>query len=508
MPIGSAIGSAIGSTMLSPINGGGVITAPIKVLVFGDSILGAASTNFTDSGTSFGITGITRANPAVVSETNSNLSATSGDIVYIHSNSGMTQINDAEYNVTAGTSSSATLSLNSSAYSAWTSGGKIYKRNGADIYNYVNGIIGFVNALTGQRYQWYHDRNRAIGGNSITEMNARKEACLNPIDFDLAVVMGGTNDVGTTSGATPASLSTMTTQMTAIIQYITVTLGKTMVLGTVPPVDDNTATQKQRRLDYNAWVRTQASNKVIIWDYYDTIASGDNWISTYAYDGVHPAGPGGWWMAKDMVEVLNPIYGTGSFTLNSNNLVTNPYLTGTGGSISGTAITNNGIASGWTANSSGTSVATTRTVSKDSDDKQVLTCNFGSGLSTAERLSIQQTIAGSAVTDNKYVVAEALVQVTAGTGMWYELCLRLQNQSGVRGIDLSRRATTEALQLSSIISTNSGILHLKTQPIMKLSTWTSIIPRIDMTFNCSSEAGSGSMKVLACEVYPVDTARG
>lgn len=482
--------------------------SPIKLLVFGDSILGASSTNFRDNGTSFGITGITRANPAVVSENNSNLSAVNGDIAYIHSVSGMTQINDREYNVTAGTSSSATLDLDSSAFSAYSTRGKIYTRNGADIYNYVNGMIGFINALSGQRYQWYHDRNRAIGGNSITEMNTRKTECLSSIDFDVAIVMAGTNDIGVSSASTPASLSTMTTQMSQIIQYITVTLGKMMVLGTVPPVDDNTATQKQRRLDYNAWVRTQASSKVIIWDFYDTISSGDNWIPTYAYDGIHPAGPGGWWMAKDFVNATAPYFGMGSFMLNSNNLVTNPYLTGTGGSISGTAITNNGIASGWTANSAGTSVATTRTVSKDSNDKQVLTCNFGSALSTAERLSIQQTIAGSAVTDGKYVVAEALVQVTAGSGMWYELCLRLQNQSGVRGIDLSRRATTEALQLSSIIGTNNGILHLKTQPIMKLSTWTSIVPRIDMTFNCASEAGTGTMKVLACEVYPVDTARG
>jgi hypothetical protein len=71
----------------------GIITSPIRVVVFSDSIGGASSTNSTDNGTAYNITGITKASNAVVTESGS-ISTTAGDTMFVHSNQEMTQINE------------------------------------------------------------------------------------------------------------------------------------------------------------------------------------------------------------------------------------------------------------------------------------------------------------------------------------------------------------------------------------------------------------------------------
>ncbi len=76
--------------------------------------------------TGISITGVTKANPCVVSVTNS---YSVGDWVYISGCSGMTELNNQYYIITAATGSTITLSdlygtaVNSSAYGTWTSGG-------------------------------------------------------------------------------------------------------------------------------------------------------------------------------------------------------------------------------------------------------------------------------------------------------------------------------------------------------------------------------------------------
>lgn len=489
---------------------GSVITAPIRVLIIGDSITGATSTNSTDNGTAYNITGITKASSAVISE-NSSLSTTTGDTMYIHSVKGMVEINNRQAIASATSSTTVTVPIDSTGFNTWTEDGKVYRRNNAVISNLAQGAFTCANALMGQRFIFTHEYNRGIGGDTTTELELRKEVSLSGNGFedtyDLVVFMAGTNDIGVNSGVTPASLATLQANITSIVNYVTITLGKTMVLGTVPPVDDNTATQIQRRKDYNAWVRTLASNKVIIWDYWDAVTDSgtDDWKSGYAYDGVHPNPFGSHIMGMRLRDALVPYYGRSSgFVLRSTNLLTNPFFTGTGGTLSGAGATNNGIATGWTVETSGTGAAGTKTLSKDSNDRQRFVANYGSGLSTGERISARQDVAAENLIVGQYYTCEALYQIVEGSGTWYEASLELRNNSSGFGFDYARRSN-DPLAISSIIA-DGGYLHLKTQPIMFLSGWTALRPRTNMTHKCNVAAGTGDIRLVACQLYPSEYA--
>jgi hypothetical protein len=78
--------------------------------------------------TGVAITGITKANPAVVSVTNT---WSVGEIVYIQNAGGMVQVNDRYFKISARSGGTITLAdlngmaINSSAYTTWTSGGTV-----------------------------------------------------------------------------------------------------------------------------------------------------------------------------------------------------------------------------------------------------------------------------------------------------------------------------------------------------------------------------------------------
>lgn len=97
-------------------------------LTFSPNASGAQYYNFPAAtyGSVKGITGITAANPAVVTSVAHGLVV--GDWVYITAAGGMTQINDQMYTLTAVTPNTFTLgAVDASAYSAWTAGGSAIK---------------------------------------------------------------------------------------------------------------------------------------------------------------------------------------------------------------------------------------------------------------------------------------------------------------------------------------------------------------------------------------------
>jgi lysophospholipase L1-like esterase len=478
-----------------------VIASPIRVVVFSDSIGGASSTNSTDNGTAYNITGITKAASAVVTESGS-ISTSAGDTMFVHSVNGMTEINESLSVASAGDATTATLPINSTAFSNYVSGGKIYRLNNAVISNLAQGLISPVNALMGQRFIYTHQLNRGIGGNTTTELASRMIACLERVDFDLLEFMGATNDIGTASGVSPAALATIQANVQTVINYVTITRGKKILIHTVPPVTDNTPTQIQRRRDYNAWLRTIASSSVIICDSWDTLANPDGTCKTgLFYDDVHPNPRGGHLIGRNQRNVLQPIYGTGEgFRLRSSNLLVNPFFTGTGGTLSGVGATNNGIATGWTVETSGTGAAGTKVLSKDANGYQDFTVNYGSGLSTGERVSPRQDVLAASLAVGQYYTCEALMRIPAGSGQWYDASLELRNQSTGFAFDYARR-NDDPLAIAEIIQ-DGGWLHLKTQPLMFLSGWTLLRPRINMTHKCDLLAGSGTMKLAACQLYP------
>jgi hypothetical protein len=134
------------------------------------------------------ITGVTQANPAVITANNSFVV---GEMITINGVVGMTQLNGNSYMITAVTPSTITINVNSTGYSAYISGGtatslSIYSPNhclNEGDYIIINGVLGPVGSqVNGNIYSVQNvsinsfDLNPAIvggvylGGGTITRM--------------------------------------------------------------------------------------------------------------------------------------------------------------------------------------------------------------------------------------------------------------------------------------------------------------------------------------------------
>ena len=88
------------------------------------TINGDADKVMTISVRSIGVTGATRANPCVITTNGAHVFEV-GDVVSFSGVGGMTQLNGNSYDVTAVTATTVTISVNSTAFTAYTSGGTI-----------------------------------------------------------------------------------------------------------------------------------------------------------------------------------------------------------------------------------------------------------------------------------------------------------------------------------------------------------------------------------------------
>ncbi len=470
-----------------------VDSSPQTLVIFGDSITGASSSNST-SGAS-GISALTKANPGAVTKNGHGFST--DDSVYIWGVQGMTQVNNTVYTATNTGTNSFTIGADTQGFGIYTSGGTAYKTRGAVVSHLAQGYVSSLNMLSGQRYTFNHNLNRGIGGNSTTDMNNRKAIDLPGIGGTLFVVMGGTNDISAS-----VANGTIQSNLTAIIGYITGTLGKKAVLGTVPPRDADTSTMKDARESLNTWIRAQASANVIVWDYYADVTdpSTRNWKSGYSYDGIHPSPWGGFVMSQSLDQALGSVYGRNGFSLNAGNLLANSGLAGTGGTVGSNTI--GSVAAGWTSETN--TASGTKTLSKNGQDKQVMAVNYGSGLSTGERLSIRQSVTSGLSIGTSYVAeAEIALDSFSGTGVWYEASIELRNQSSSFAVDNARRSFDTLAVTEMISASGSRALHLKTPALEYLSGWTELRLRINMTFKCDSGTAIAQMAVRNAQLYPV-----
>ncbi len=468
--------------------------SPQTLVIFGDSITGASSSN--SAAGAVGITGLTKANPGAVTKTGHGFST--GDSVYIWGVQGMTQVNNAVFTATSTGANGFTIGADTSAYGTYASGGTAYKSKGAVITYPAQGYVSGLNMLSGQRYAFNHNLNRGIGGNSTTDMNNRKAVDLPGLGATLIVVMGGTNDISAS-----VANSTIQSNLTSILSYITGTLGKKAVLGTVPPRDADTSTQKDARESLNAWIRAQGSTNVKIWDYYDAVTdpASRSWKSGYSYDGIHPSPLGGFFLSQKLEQALTPFYGrSAGFSLNAGNMLINPSLSGTGGTIGSN--TTGGVAAGWISETN--TASGTKTLGKNGQDKQVMAVNYGSGLSTGERLSLRQSVTSGLSVGTSYVAeAEITLDSFSGTGIWYEANIELRNQSASWAADNGRRSF-DTLAIADLVSASgSRALHFKTPAIEYLAGWTELRLRVNMTFRCDTGTAAAQMTVKNAQLYPV-----
>lgn len=478
----------------------GIDLSPKRIAVFGDSITRACSKNNLDPERY--VSGVTKANPGIAAKTGHLMAA---NPAFHWGYLGMTQLNEQVTNITVPDANTFSVGVDTTGYGTWTGNGYTIQEKGAVITHLAQGYTSGLNMLSHQRYLFDPRHNRGYSGDTAATMNARKEVSLGNINADIIVVLTGTNDIGTTTAITPRTNTAIMADVQAILSYITDTLGKVAVLGDVPPNGNNTTAQQDQRVALNALYDTLESSKVRRWRFYDDVVdpATRGWLNSH--DNTHPGPYAGFVLSKRLNDLLLPFYGAGAYVLNAGNMLLNPGLSGSSGSLSGTLATNSGIANSWTLTGVGTGAQSTRIGSKAADGAQQFDVNWGA-LSSGERIHLSQTVSSGLVVGTKYV-AEAEISIesyTGAGGKWYEVTLELRNTSAVQSTDNARR-NTDALNIPAMISYCAAgkRLHLKTLPIEYLTGWTGLQVRINLGGDCAAGGFAGRMKIYNAQLYPV-----
>lgn len=226
--------------------------------------------------------------------------------------------------------------------------------------------------------------------------------------------LGGTNDL--TGDPTTAAYTTITNNIQTVYNTLTAA-GIKLVLCTILPRSvwgSLTAPQiiiaRNNMVRVNTWIRKfcATNTNVVLCDWYADVAnpssSTSDPVSGFLYDNLHPSPTGAYWMAKKLVRVMTPylpsidtfdLLASGQYDLYdatnnpTGNLLVNPMLTGTAGTVSGTgASTASGVATSWTVGrsvgSNGTCVGTLGTITNSVGStiiQQIMTCSHSLGTS-------------------------------------------------------------------------------------------------------------------------------
>lgn len=254
-----------------------------------------------------------------------------------------------------------------------------------------------------------------VSGNTTTAMLARIQTDVIAYAPGWCVVAGGTNDVSSS-----ATFATIQSNLTAIFDALD-DAGIRVIACTIPPRNSLTAGQFLVQQQVNAWLhsiaRTRPNFHLVDWTarVIDPSTSGSGaWASGMDTDGVHPSSQGAARMGKALVDVLDPLVPfadpISSTPGETANLVLNPLMAGTGGTV--TAPVTGTAATSWQITRSG-SAGLTAVGSRVACDDQVaghwqqlsVTANSG------DIARIQQEVSGSKYTTGDTVYAQGEFQI-------------------------------------------------------------------------------------------------
>ena len=284
--------------------------------------------------------------------------------------------------------------------------------------------VGYINALnyqSRQRYIFSDALNHGVSGDTISEMVARLPDLDQP-SSDIVIMLIGTNSLNA-----GVALASMTTDVQTGVDYVINTLGRRLVICTVPPRTDaswttgDIVTAKANMLLLNDFIRSKADGgSVLLADYYAKWNDG-NQLPLTGYtvpDGLHPSPLGAQKMGEVLYDLLTPLYGAVTGTGKFDGLLLNEGLAGTSGSL-GSGATGD-VATSWLTTAIGTTTDTSwRTYSKDANDNQVIELNIPAGNAANEGVYFEQVILDTAVPSfkkNKRYLLEVDMDVQVHTG--------------------------------------------------------------------------------------------
>jgi lysophospholipase L1-like esterase len=308
------------------------------------------------------------------------------------------------------------------------------------------GFLNWTRRLLGQRIYFDPALNKGVSGNRTDQVLARfqTDVAANASNFDILVVLAGTNDIlqGTSVSSAFASIKSIVANGQA--------LGKAVVLLTVPPMtaaasSSGMTANSYKQLQYlntliREWARTQSG--VVLVDAFrsladPTSANGYAIASLMHGDGIHPAAGGSYRIGLALANALAPLLPASPSVIASaadaydatynplGNRVTNGcFSAASGGTVSNGQGT---VASGWTlfkpnggwVNSEVTASVEVQAAGVNAvpGNKQVLAVNIASGKTNLEQVVLTQGIFG--IAPGKQVVLEAELDVSGVSNLWY-----------------------------------------------------------------------------------------
>ncbi|MGQ0528091.1 MAG: SGNH/GDSL hydrolase family protein [Alphaproteobacteria bacterium] len=368
------------------------------------------------------------------------------------------------------------------------------------------GYLTCYNVLSLNRMYFPNANNLGLSGDDTSEMLARKND-LSALTFDVCFVMGGTNDI-----IAQTSTATIISNLGTIYDYISNTLGKTLIALTILPRTSWTplaggqiTTAKAAINTVNAWIMAQHGSRggrVISANLHTSMDNGSGEaIANSVNDGIHPSPYGGMLNGMDIYNRLLPYYGKAAMpNFTTGNLLVNGTLTGTGGNVS-TNFTGT-CATTFTCNGSGGTGG--RTASKNGDGSQRLVMAVTGG-GTADTCRMTQSII-SGFTVGETVYATVLVQISGMPVNIYSNSLQLRltgtgvpTLANVFGLD----KRTSADLLPECYTTVTPGKYLIQTPDLAIISGSSISLewRYEMLGTSSVSPSSGTVDIFGAGLY-------
>lgn len=427
---------------------------------------------------------------------------TTGDQVFIKMVKGMTEINEITATITVVDSTHISLDgIDSTAYTAYVSGGHVMKITGTQtIYN--KSYFSHANALLGNRMNTPIKNNRGIIGNTGADVTGRLTHDLpSALGANIGYIHFATNDI--TAGRTNVQILA---DLATTRDYLLNTLGlKYVVMFTPPPRDADTAGQKQQKVDLVPLMMALETDNVVVVDCYTPLAdpSTRSFKSGYSADGVHVNSLGGQVANIAIADALRPVFGVKTFTLESTNILEYTGFSGTGGSVGG-GITNNGCAAELTVVvSSGT--AGYRTLSKDSDGKQLFVFDATSGVGASQATAFYQTeTAGWAVGEWWQAEFEVELVSESGAGVLNSLTVDLRNNASALATSHGPASGDGAINKTLLAAQCANRPLIIRSPAAKIPTGsTSLAARLNISYDTTSGAVNDTWKLHNYQLFKV-----
>ncbi len=474
---------------------GSVITTPINLILLGDSI---TAQNILSTKYPVGyITGATKANPGVITSTGHPF--TTGNNVFNWGVQGMVELNETFTPITLINANSYSIQ-NTSSYSTYTTGGKSFSYDGTSHGKSMAGYFTRANQILKQRLYQTLRWNRGISSETTTAFVQRLNQSLpTGKGINAVCVLGGTNDVNSS-----VPLSTYQANIDAIVNRVTVDMGAYLILLTPTPVNGNSGAQKDLKDSYVNYIKSKHNGaNIFVVDTYAAVTelSTRSWKAGYSGDGTHPNALGAEYMAFAIADTLATYFGRGSSLINDGNL-TNPFLTGTGGTPTG--LVNSGFATSWDTTIFG-AMTNKGTCYKDVNDVQHVAINFAGGEATNSGFTVvQYKNTGFSVGEWYEASVEYKLNSWSGTGLLLEISGGTTTTGTSRSFvdaGVISGSPVQALAPSELVSRSaSGSLIAKSHPFVIESGMTSIRPRLQMRFNPSVGPITADISILAFQL--------